>query len=94
MVCDEATCEGGAAGSPPGQITATRKGTATMKSVTIKDRWGALILRVSQKKNGEIDMVADSSITTTIGIDVRDDQGKKVYFHNPKKTGRSDDPCR
>jgi hypothetical protein len=50
-----------------------------MKSVTIKDRYGNLLLKVIHRKAGKYDLFRDEALAD-IDVDVRDDRGCKVTF--------------
>jgi len=50
-----------------------------MKSVTIKDPNGVLILKVIHRKNGEIEVIYNG-VLEKYCFDIRDDDNKKVYI--------------
>jgi len=52
-----------------------------MRSVTVKDKNGNIILKVLHRKNGEYDMTIDPSFKKTgVTIDIRSNSGGKVLM--------------
>lgn len=49
-----------------------------MKSVTIRDKKGKLMIKILQKKGGEYEIEFLEELVNTLTIDIRDDQGCKV----------------
>jgi hypothetical protein len=50
-----------------------------MKSVTVKDPNGILILKVIHRKSGKIEVIY-RGVLSGYCIDIRDDDNKKVYI--------------
>lgn len=55
-----------------------------MKSITVKDKWGNLLIKVIHRKNGEYELVKHPDIQNDFAVEVRDDKNCKVTFggHN------------
>jgi hypothetical protein len=51
-----------------------------MKSVTIKDMKGAIILKLLERKSGKFELILHRDIQGKVDITVRDDQGCMVWF--------------
>lgn len=56
-----------------------------MKSVTIKDNEGRLLVKIIHRKNGEYELIQICNVA--LDIDVRDEKGCKVIFNNSKLRG-------
>ena len=54
-----------------------------MKSITIKDKSGKVLLKVIHRKNGVIDGIKDTSITG-VSIEARDDKNCKIMLFEDK----------
>jgi len=59
-----------------------------MKSVTIKDHNGKILVKVKQLKNGEYEATVANDLVGKISVDARTDENTKVIFHNPR--GKND----
>ena len=55
-----------------------------MKSITIKDKFGKVLLKVIHRKNGIIDGIKDASIAN-VSIEVRDDKNCKIMLFEDKE---------
>ena len=55
-----------------------------MKSVTIKDSRGNILIKVIHRKNGEYELMKICG-GDKLNIDVRDTQGCKVIFNNERR---------
>lgn len=52
-----------------------------MKSVTVKDRYGKIIIKVIHRKNGRYEIITAKTVHDSgATIEVRDDEGHKVMF--------------
>jgi len=51
-----------------------------VKSITIKDKKGELILKVIKRKNGRYEMELSSDLKDKIDVTVRDEKGHTVLF--------------
>lgn len=57
-----------------------------MKSVTIKDRNGILLIKILQKKNGEYEYLRSNDLIGVV-VDVRNDNNEKVWFKESRGKG-------
>ena len=55
-----------------------------MKSVTIRDIKNEIIVKVLRNKNGTTDLIRSVDFHDYYTIDVRDDEGKKLFFNQRK----------
>ena len=55
-----------------------------MKSITIKDKNGLILLKIVHKKNGEFDMEYFAFAIDNFDIQVRDNDNSLVYFKELK----------
>lgn len=55
------------------------RGGILMKSVTIRDKKGKVMVKVLQHKNGTYDTWVLTNILDTIDIEIRDEKNCKVY---------------
>lgn len=56
-----------------------------MKSVTIKDHNGKILVKVKQLKNGvEYESIVANDLVGKISVDARTDENTKVIFHKPR----------
>jgi ribosomal protein L25 (general stress protein Ctc) len=60
------------------QRVANTLGRNNMKSVTIKDSKGKILVKVLHRKNGEIDAILHTSIQDRISVDIRDNDNYKI----------------
>lgn len=55
-----------------------------MKSVTIKDHNGKILIKIKQLKNGEYEATVVNYLVGKISVDARTDVNTKVIFHKPR----------
>jgi len=51
-----------------------------LKSVTIKDKNGTIIIKVIHRKNGKYELIRNADVPCNVVIEVRNDKGRKVMF--------------
>lgn len=55
-----------------------------MKSVTIKDHSGKILVKVKHLKNGQYEATVVNDLVGKISVDARTDENTKVIFHKPR----------
>ena len=57
-----------------------QNGRGNMKSVTIRDKQGKILVKIIHRKNGQYDLIKTPEIDRDCDIEVRADDNSKVIF--------------